>query len=151
VRRALTVAFTVVLPLGGCSNASHSETAVLTITTGNGLVRTGTLQIAITESERERGLAGRSRIPADGGMVFLLDEPNDGPFWMRGVVMTLSIAFWDGDGRIVAIMDMQPCRREPCELYFPGRSYVGAVEMRQGWFDRHDVEVGDVVHLEDRG
>jgi len=148
VRRALTVAFTVVLAAGGCSNAPDSDTAVLAIITGNGLVRTGTLQIARTESERERGLAGRPSIPPNGGMVFLQGEPSDDGFWMRGVTVPLSIAFWDGDGRIVAIMDMQPCREEPCELYFPGRSYVGAVEMRLGWFDRHDVEVGDVVHLE---
>jgi len=121
---------------------------LLSIRTVDGRVQTGPLEVARTEAERERGLAGRPSIPPNGGMVFLQGEPSDDGFWMRGVTVPLSIAFWDGDGRIVAIMDMQPCRKEPCALYFPGRTYVGAAEMRQGWFDRHDVEVGDVVHLE---
>jgi hypothetical protein len=144
------LAISLVVVLATClPGPGDPDAAVLSIQTLNGRVETARLEVARSEADRERGLAGRSRIPTDGGMVFLLEEPSDHGFWMRGVTVPLSIAFWDDGGRIVAIMDMEPCRAEPCPLYFPGRPYVGAAEMQQGWFDRHGVEVGDVVRLRD--
>jgi hypothetical protein len=66
---------------------------------------------------------------------------------MKDTLIPLSIAFWAEDRRIVAILDMQPCREEPCEIYRPGVTYVGAVEANVGYFEEHDVEVGDPVEL----
>jgi hypothetical protein len=67
---------------------------------------------------------------------------------MKDTLIPLSIAFWDERDRIVAILDLDPCREDPCPVYSPGASYVGAVEANQGYFDRHGVETGDVVRLE---
>ena len=67
---------------------------------------------------------------------------------MKNTLIPLSIAFWDRNGVIAAIMDMQPCRAEPCPRYRPGIMYVGAVEVNQGFFEDHGVEVGDRVELE---
>jgi uncharacterized membrane protein (UPF0127 family) len=80
-------------------------------------------------------------------MAFLFDGSTSEVFWMKDTLIPLSIAFWDGRGRIVAIMDMAPCRADPCPTYGPGVPYAGAVEVNEGFFRQHGVEVGNTVEL----
>jgi uncharacterized protein len=70
-----------------------------------------------------------------------------GTFWMKDTVIPLSIAFWDDDGRIVSILDMDPCTEDPCPTYGPDEPFVGAVEVDPGTFERHGVTPGDRVQL----
>jgi uncharacterized membrane protein (UPF0127 family) len=80
-------------------------------------------------------------------MVFLFSQPTADPFWMKDTVIPLSIAFWGADDRIEAILDMEPCRSDPCRMYSPGVSYLGAVEVNRGFFDASGIQIGDEVHL----
>jgi uncharacterized membrane protein (UPF0127 family) len=106
-----------------------------------------TVEVADEDAERRQGLMGRRALDADDGMVFLFDGATTGGFWMKDTLIPLSIAFWDEDERIVSILDMQPCREQPCEIHSAGASYVGAVEANLGYFREHGVEVGDRVDL----
>jgi uncharacterized membrane protein (UPF0127 family) len=45
------------------------------------------------------------------------------------------------------MLDMEPCRRDPCPVYRPDVAYVGAVEANRGFFQRHGIEVGDEIEL----
>ena len=90
---------------------------------------------------------GRIHLPSDQGMAFVFDGPTTSQFWMKDTLIPLSIAFWDAGNRVVAILDMPPCRADPCPTYGPQRSYVGAVEAKLGYFDDHGVDVGDRVRL----
>jgi uncharacterized membrane protein (UPF0127 family) len=62
---------------------------------------------------------------------------------MRNTFVPLDIAFMDATGVIVDIQQMQPLDET--------RSYVStfpalyAIEVNQGWFKRHGIEVGDRV------
>jgi uncharacterized membrane protein (UPF0127 family) len=105
------------------------------------------VQIAETPEARERGLMNVRELEPDAGMVFLFDVPTDGAFWMKDTLIPLSIAFWDPEGRIVAILDMEPCQADPCPLYSPGAQYIASVEVNQGVLDQHGVRVGDTVRL----
>jgi uncharacterized membrane protein (UPF0127 family) len=49
---------------------------------------------------------------------------------------------------IGAILDMEPCRKDPCTIYDPGIAWIGALEVNQGFFDRTGVSEGDPVRLE---
>jgi uncharacterized membrane protein (UPF0127 family) len=80
-------------------------------------------------------------------MAFLWDEPVETSFWMKDTLIPLSIAFWDQRRRIVAIRDMEPCRNEPCPRYGPDEPFLGALEVNQGFFDRHGVEIGDRIEI----
>ena len=106
------------------------------------------VEVADTEQERTRGLMGREELSPDAGMLFLVDEPVLSAFWMKNTLIPLSIAFWGPDERIFRILDMDPCRAAPCPLYDPRGAWVGALEVNQGFFQEHDVEVGDAVRLE---
>jgi uncharacterized protein len=105
------------------------------------------VEVAETDAERERGLMGRQELPADSGMAFVFPEDTTASFWMKNTLIPLSIAFYDDAGRIVRILDMQPCRADPCPLYDPEVAYRGALEVNGGAFNRWGVQVGDRLRV----
>ncbi len=143
----LVFAFVAAVVLGACGHASGTERSAVRISTASGIV---SLHVPVADSDaaRVRGLQGRTHLTVGDGMAFVFGHPTTAPFWMKGVAVPLSIAFWDGRGRIVAIMDMPPCHRGPCPTFRPKAPYVGALEVARGWFVAHGVEVGDRVELD---
>ena len=144
---ALVLSFAAV----ACADASSpgesaGEHPRVVIEAADGLVSVD-VEIADDGFERRVGLMGRSNLPAGAGMAFLFPQPTGGSFWMKDTLIPLSIAFWDEDGAIVAILDMQPCRDDDCPSYDPGVDFVGALEVNQGFFDEHRIHVGDQIRL----
>ncbi len=105
------------------------------------------VEVADTPEERAVGLMHRESLDADAGMVFVFFEDTSAGFWMKDTLIPLSIAFFDERGRIVEILDMEPCEADPCPVYDPGTSYRGALEVNQGAFDEWGVEIGDVIRI----
>jgi uncharacterized membrane protein (UPF0127 family) len=105
------------------------------------------VEIAGTPSEREHGLMGRTSLAAKEGMLFTWPEDHEGAFWMKDTLIPLSIGFYAADGRIVRILDMTPCRKEPCDLYDPGIPYRGALEVNQGAFGHWGISEGDRLRI----
>jgi uncharacterized membrane protein (UPF0127 family) len=105
------------------------------------------VEVAHTPEQRARGLMGRRELPADAGMAFMFFERHRGGFWMKNTLIPLSIAFFDRDGTILRILDMDPCIEDPCRTYDPGVAYWGALEVNQGAFDRWGAKEGDVISL----
>jgi len=134
-------------PSPSVAGPTVAPTSVLSILTRSGEPATLRVAVADDEAERARGLMGVASLPEDHGMAFVWDDPTQGAFWMKDTLIPLSVAFWDEDGRIVGIVDMEPCAAEPCPTYSSPGPYVGAVEANRGWFASRGVEVGDVVEL----
>lgn len=105
------------------------------------------VEIAQTPEARQVGLMRRESLPQDAGMMFVFFEPTQNGFWMKDVSFPLSIAFIGEDQTILQIMDMKPCREEPCPIYTPDVEYTAALEVNQGAFKRWDIEEGDTVTL----
>jgi len=93
---------------------------------------------AATPQQRQRGLMGRTHLAADGGMLFVFEQPGRHCFWMRDTPLPLSIAFIDSTGRIASLADMQP-RTET--LHCPPADIRYALEVRQGEFLRRGITV----------
>lgn len=106
------------------------------------------VQVAEEPQQSEIGLMGRTSLPEDAGMIFVFPGEFQGGFWMKNTLIPLSIAFIDGDGVIVDILDMQPCDAEPCDVYTPDTPYVQALEVNLGAFDGWGIEEGDTATLE---
>jgi uncharacterized membrane protein (UPF0127 family) len=94
------------------------------------------VEVAATEAQRQHGLMGRTYLPADGGMLFVFEQPGRHCFWMRDTPLPLSIAFIDATGRVTSLADMQP-RSEA--LHCPSVDIRYALEVRQGEFLRRGV------------
>jgi uncharacterized membrane protein (UPF0127 family) len=117
------------------------------IDTGDETVQLFTF-FAQTEEQHAYGLMNRESLPEDEGMVFLFFEETSSGFWMKNTLIPLSIAFFDVDGKILKILDMEPCPPETdsCPIYAPGVEYLGALEVNQGAFEKLGVEEGDTLH-----
>jgi uncharacterized protein len=145
--RLASLLLLVAVACGSAEEASDpNASAALSIRTDDGPVSLD-VQVADTPEERQTGLMGRESLSPYDGMAFVWEEPVVGTFWMKDTVIPLSIAFWDDDGRIVSILDMDPCTEDPCPTYGPDEPFVGAVEVDRGTFERHGVTLGDRVQL----
>jgi uncharacterized protein len=142
--RRLAVAV-VVLLLAACGGTDTGPRAVIETNAGEVVVH---VEVADSPAERAKGLMGRQQLPEDAGMVFLFPEDSTSAFWMKDTLIPLSIAFYGTDGRIVRILDMEPCRRDPCRIYEPHATYRGALEVNRGAFRRWGVVAGDRVRVE---
>lgn len=105
------------------------------------------LEIAETPEQAAQGLMFRTNLDEDCGMLFVFFEEHTGGFYMKNTLIPLSIAFMDVDGKIVRILDMDPCEADPCEIYDPGVPYHVALEVNQGAFAEWGIEEGDVVRI----
>jgi uncharacterized protein len=140
-RLALALALTALTACGG------GEAPQAIIDTQDGEV-TVHVEVADTQAEREHGLMERRSLDPEAGMIFVFPETVTGAFWMKDTLIPLSIAFYDQDGRILRILNMEPCRQDPCPVYDPGVAYRGALEVNRGAFRRWGVAEGDRLRLE---
>jgi uncharacterized membrane protein (UPF0127 family) len=146
MRRLLTIALVLCAACSDGDPAAPDAEAAVVIQTVDGPVELA-VELADTSAERATGLMGRESLDPLDGMAFTFGEPTAGTFWMKNTLIPLSIAFWDEGGRIVGILDMEPCSDDPCPTYGPGVPYVGALEVEQGAFEQHGVQVGDRLEL----
>jgi uncharacterized membrane protein (UPF0127 family) len=152
------IALLAVLTLAACTHARTATGPVpnpsldlpvgnLTIAGSAGPELSLHVQLAETPQSQETGLMHVKRMPDQVGMAFLFHPSTSGPFWMKDTLIPLDIAFWDAQGRIVAIFTMTPCTADPCHQYQPAASYVGSVEMNAGLLAARGVHTGDKVTL----
>ena len=96
-------------------------------------------EYAQTVAQRERGLMGRRELAADSGMLFRFDEVRRHCLWMKGTPLPLSAAFFDEDGLLVDVIDLEPFNTEIRCSKRPARY---ALEMNQGWFAQKGIKPG---------
>ena len=101
------------------------------------------VDIANTDARRAQGLMGRTRLARRVGMLFTFPNAVRGGFWMKETLIPLSIAFADEHGQILRVLDMTPCRSDPCRIYDPRVAYSSALEVNRGAFRRWGVRAGD--------
>ena len=100
-------------------------------------------EYADTFLQRQRGLMGRSELASDSGMLFRFDEVRRHCLWMKDTPLPLSAAFFDEDGVLVDVIDLEPFNTQIRCSQRPARF---ALEMDQGWFAER--EIGRDARLE---
>lgn len=125
---------------------------------------TFSMEPALDDASRVRGLGGRAVIEPKGGMVFVFPQPHRMEFLMRDCLADIDIAFLDDGGRVLAMHAMkaepprtadEPVRDFPNDQYenrlkryssrFPCRV---AVEFAGGTLARLGVKEGDKVTID---
>jgi uncharacterized membrane protein (UPF0127 family) len=132
----------------GCGGGDSLTRTQVAIETAGGEVVLD-VEVADSREERARGLMGRESLPETAGMLFVYPEDSRARFWMKDTLIPLSIAFLSGEGRILAILDMEPCSVDKCPLYDAEVPYRMALEVNRGTFERIGSDVGDLVRIED--
>lgn len=90
--------------------------------------------VADTPDLRQQGLMFVEDLGDLGGMLFDFGAESQGGFWMKNTLIPLDVAFFDGEGALVAVIGMVPCEAGPCPTYDPGVSYSYAIEVPAGDF-----------------
>lgn len=100
------------------------------------------VEVAATIEQRMKGLMFREKLGADDGMLFVFDEPGYHAMWMKNTPLPLSVAFVDGAGAILNILDMEPHTLDQHAAAGPA---VYAIETNKGWFAKRRIKAGDKV------
>lgn len=102
-------------------------------------------ELATTPDTRRCGLSNRVNLPDNYGMLFIYPYIRARTFWMKNTYIPLSIAFIDDSKRIISIQQMTPIQTD--QRYRSPKPVRYALEVNQGWFDRHGISVGDLVEM----
>jgi len=141
-------------PLGTCAKLIFAVLALSAaalapakdIVFKSGQVKVGThplkVELAVSDEERSRGLMFRKAMGKEDGMLFVFDELGYHSMWMKDTLIPLSVAFIDGEGRIINILDMEPQTLDTHSAAGPARY---AIETNKGWFAEKKIKPGDKV------
>lgn len=102
------------------------------------------IEIADTDSSRERGMMEREGFPNDrSGMLFVFNQEQPRSFWMANTPVALDIFFVSADSQIVSIAKYTtPHSSEQIESEGPAQ-YV--LETPAGFADSHGLIAGDRI------
>lgn len=106
------------------------------------------LELAITDQEREMGLMFRDSLADDAGMLFIFDSEARWPFWMKNTFIPLDVVWLDGTGVITDLRTgVQPCRRDPCPSYAPRAPGRAVLELKAGVAAAHGLAMGQTLRF----
>lgn len=117
-------------------------TAWFPLTIGDKAIK---VQLAMTDTERQRGLMHRTDLAEDEGMLFLFQEPTQQSFWMKNTPTPLSIGYISPDGVLREIYKMYPNDFTAVESRRSDIQFC--LEMNQGWFAKNKVRPGSQLDL----
>jgi uncharacterized membrane protein (UPF0127 family) len=103
------------------------------------------VELSHTPKKRETGLMFRDSLGAKCGMLFIFERERVLSFWMKNTRIPLSIAFINRNNTIVDIQSMEPMTEKLRTSRFPA---VYALEVNKGWFDEHNIKIGDTVSIQ---
>lgn len=135
------------LCLGACGeaipDAGHPPSPSLSRQTLKIGDQTLEVEVADNPESMARGLMYRKSLPDNAGMLFIFPRPQRASFWMKNTRIPLSIAYLDGNMTILEMYDMKPYDERSTVSQSTQIAY--AIEVNQGWFEKHDIQPGTRV------
>jgi hypothetical protein len=117
----------------------------LTLRPSGGQPVTVAVEIVTTPAARARGLMFRRTLASTAGMLFVFEEEDDYPFWMKDTYIPLDLIYIDAAGRVVGILeDLRPLDETSRSVGAPAL-YV--LEVNAGSARRWGLRPGDAVEL----
>lgn len=107
------------------------------------------VEIAKTPQEREQGLSDRETLCSNCGMLFIFDQPDIYPFWMRRMNFDIDILWIAGDRVVdITLSAKKPSVEDfesPKEFYSSKMPIDKVLEVNAGWVEKNGIKVGDKV------
>jgi uncharacterized membrane protein (UPF0127 family) len=103
------------------------------------------VELAQTDSNRQRGLMYRTRMGENEGMLFSWDAEAPRTFWMHNTCLPLDMLFIAKNGIIAGILEQVPVLNDdprgiPCPV-------AHVLEVNAGWVRAHGVKPGQRVTI----
>jgi uncharacterized membrane protein (UPF0127 family) len=124
--------------------AAAAQVQPLEIVTKSG-VKMFSVEMAVTDKERETGLMYRKELADGRGMLFDFTPEQNISMWMKNTFLSLDMIFIDGDGRVLRIAE----NTEPQSLKIipSGGPAKAVLEVISGTAKKYGIVPGDqVVH-----
>ena len=122
--------------------ALKSVADFFSIKVGDRVVR---MQLAVRDTEMQRGLMQRRDLGRDDGMIFVYERPRQLSFWMRNTPTPLDIGFFNAAGELQEVYPMYPFDETSVPLRSTEIQF--ALEMNQGWYRDNQVKPGAKLDL----
>lgn len=104
------------------------------------------VEVVSTPAQIERGLMFREHLPPDQGMLFLMKEEREWPFWMRNTLIPLDMIFIAGNMTIAGIVENAEPRTETMRQV--GKPSLYVLEVNGGFSAGHKIAAGAKVQFE---
>jgi uncharacterized membrane protein (UPF0127 family) len=106
-----------------------------------------TVELAVTQLEKERGLGYRDSLDEHLGMLFPYDHSERYSFWMKGMRFPIDI-IWINDNKIVDISKNVPVSTNSILFTYAPKEPVNQVlELNAGVSNRYNFQIGDSVTI----
>jgi uncharacterized protein len=122
--------------------AGSMEQQTLEIATKNG-VHVFTVELAVTDEERQKGLMFRKSLPESTGMLFDFKRDQDVSMWMHNTFVSLDMIFIRADGRILRIAENTPTESD--KIISSGGPVRAVLEVVAGTAKKLGIAPGDRV------
>ena len=101
---------------------------------------------ALTWRQQQTGMMFRTNIQDTDAMIFVFPQPFQVAFWMKNCPESISAAYIDPNGVIREIHHLEKNDTNSVVAASANIQYV--LEISDGWFGRHNVNVGAVIRTE---
>jgi uncharacterized protein len=122
--------------------ARSAEQQILEIASKTG-VHVFSVELAVTDEERSRGLMFRRSVPESYGMLFDFKRDQEVTMWMRNTYVSLDMIFIQSDGRIRRIAENT--ETESDKIIPSGGQVRAVLEVAAGTARKLGIEAGDRV------
>lgn len=104
------------------------------------------VEIVSTQAQIERGLMYREHLPPDQGMLFLMNEEKNWPFWMHNTLIPLDLIYISSGMSIVGIIENAEPKTDTLRDVQKPSLYV--LEVNGGFSAAHKIATGAKVQFE---
>lgn len=109
------------------------------------------VEIADTQSARNKGLGGRESLASDSGMLFVFEKADKYPFWMKGLNFPLDF-IWIRNNTVVDFLEnIQPPTPDQSDqsliIYGPKVAIDEVLEVSAGTIKRLNIKLGDKIKV----
>jgi uncharacterized membrane protein (UPF0127 family) len=104
------------------------------------------VEIVSTSAQIERGLMFREHLPPDQGMLFLMKEERNWPFWMRNTLIPLDLIYITSNMTVAGVVENAEPRTET--LREVGKPSLYVLEVNGGFSAAHKIAEGTKVQFE---
>jgi hypothetical protein len=103
-------------------------------------------ELAMSPIQQETGMMFRTNMDENAGMIFPLPYPQRAAFWMTNCPLPLTAAYIDPQGQILEIHELHA--NDATSVFSEAQNIYYVLEVNQGWFARHHIEVGTTIRSE---
>ena len=104
------------------------------------------MTLAVTSSERQRGLKHQRTLDEDAGMLFVFPSPQQLSFWMQQTPLPLDIGYFSSEGVLKEVYALYPHSLE--KVSSNDLSLQLALEVNRGWYARNKLTPGAQIDMD---